>query len=141
MGKKGFTLIESIIGLFLLGLIAVTTLPIINSSFITLRNHDTKLQMVYTGEMVIEKIKAFNMESNSDVLIYDTTVYELIQLFRSNDSIEVKLPKNDNNEKFSLTIIKNQKSDYLWMLSVYVYDNKEGSNIGHVEYTAYLWKK
>ncbi len=141
MDRKGFTLVESILGLFLLGLIGVTTLPIIHSSLIIFKNHNIRLEMMYIGEMTIEKIKAYNIDSESDLYIYDVAVSELIELFNRNNSIEIDLPKKENNEKFSLKIIKDEKLDSLWMLSVYVYHNKEGSNISNVEYLAYLRKK
>lgn len=141
MARKGFTLVESILGLFLLGLITVTTLPIIYSSFATFKNHNIRLEMMYIGEMAIEKIKAYNIDSKSDLYIYDVAVSELIELFSLNNSIEVNLPKKENSEKFSLKIIKDEKLDSLWMLSVYVHHNKEGSNISNVEYRAYLREK
>lgn len=139
MRKKGFTLIEAMMGLCLLGLIAVTVLPIINSAFVALDNHNTRMEMIYLGEMAMEKIKAFSADSDSQLFIYDKDVKEIVQLFRDNDSVEIIL--KDKDEKYSLKIFKNQKSDSLWMLSVYVYLNKEGSNMGYVEYKGYLPEK
>lgn len=141
VNKRGFTLVETMMGLFLLGLIAVIVLPIINSSFIKLRNHRTKMEMIYIGEMAVEKIKAFNEDSTSEVFIYDTRVFELIELFRLHDYIETSIPIKTDNEKYSLKIIKDKKSEYLWTLSIFVYHNIEGSNISHVEYNAYLPQK
>ncbi len=141
MNKKGFTLVETILGLFLLGLIAVTVLPIINTSYIRLRNNRVKMEMIHIGEMTIEKIKAFNKDSHSHDSIYDTDMLELIELFRFHDSVEITLPKNKKDEKYSIKIKKDQKSDSLWKISVFVYHNIEGSRISHVEYMAYLPEK
>lgn len=141
MNKKGFTLIETIMGLFLLGLIAIAILPMVNSSFIKLKNQKTKMEMIYIGEMAIEKIKAFNEDSTYQEYIYDTNVFELIELFRLNKSIETIIPNKENSERYSLKIIKNQKSDSLWMISIFVYHNIEGGSIDHVEYNAYLPQK
>ncbi len=141
MNKKGFTLVETMLGLFLLGLISVTVLPIINSSFIKLRNHKTKMEMIYIGEMAIERIKGFNEDNTSNISIFDRDVSEIIELFRTHSSIEIALPNKENEEIYSLKITKNQKSDSLWMISVLVYHNIEGSSIGHVEYKAYLPQK
>lgn len=141
MNRRGFTLVETMLGLFLLGLIGVTVLPTINSSYIKFKNQKIKTEMIYVGEMSVEKIKAFNEDSSSQVFVYDTNVFELIELFRLNDYIEINIPKKENSEKYSLKIIKDQKSDSLWALSIFVYHNIEGSNIGHVEYHAYLPQK
>lgn len=141
MYRKGFTLMETILGLFILGLIGITTLTIVNSSFISLRNQEIKLEMMYIGEMAIERIKAYKEENDTDLFIYDLSVSDLIQSFRLNDSFEVNLNNIGKNEEFSLKIIKSEKSSSVWILSVYVYCHKEGSNISNVEYKAYLPKK
>ncbi|MCQ4921611.1 type II secretion system GspH family protein [Tissierella carlieri] len=141
MGKKGFTLVETVLGLFLLGLIAVTVLPIINSSFIRLRNNKLRMEMIYIGEMSVEKIKAFDKDKASYDFIYDTDIVELIELFRAHNSVEVTIPKKESSEKYYLKIKKNQKSDLLWMISIFVYHNIEGSSVGHVEYNTYLPQK
>ena len=141
MIKKGFTLVESILGLFLLALIAVTVLPIISSSFIRLRNNKLRMEMIYIGEMAVEKIKAFDKDKASYDFIYDTDIVELIELFRAHNSVEVTIPKKESNEKYYLKIEKNQKSDLLWMISIFVYHNIEGSSVGDVEYNTYLPQK
>lgn len=137
MNKKGFTLVETMMGLFLLGLIAVTVLPTINSSFMKFRNQKTKMEMMYIGEMAIERIKGFSEDNTSNISIFDRDVSEIIELFRTHSFIEIDIPE----ETYSLKITKNQKSDSLWMVSVFVYHNIEGSSIGHVEYKAYLPQK
>lgn len=139
--KKGFTLIEALMGLALLGLISVTILPIVNSSFIILNNHNLKLEMMYVGEMAVEKIKAFDMDISSGAAIYDTEVSEIIDLFKSNDKVEIIIPRKENSEKYLIKIIKKNKSEDLWTIHVYVYQNKEGGSISHVEYKAYLPQK
>lgn len=139
--KKGFTLIEALMGLALLGLISIMILPIVNSSFIILNNHNLKLEMMYVGEMVVEKIKAFEIDISSSTTIYDTEVSEIIDLFKSKDKIEIIIPKKENSEKYLIKIIKNNKSKDLWMMNVYVYQNKKSRGINHVEYKTYLPQK
>lgn len=141
MNKEGFSLIDVIIGLFLLGLMSVTILPIISSSFINLSRNNIKMEMNYIGEMAIERIKAFNEGSPSNMHIYDVDMIEIIDLFRTNDTIQITLPREDSGEKYLLKINKDQQSDNLWKITVYVYHNKEGSNINNVEYKAYLLAK
>lgn len=141
MRKRGFTLIETLMGLSLLGLISVMILPIVNSSFMILNNHNLKLDMMYVGEMTIEKIKAFDIDIDSNDSIYDTQVSEIIDLFKAQNTVEIIIPKIQNGEKHSIKIIKNHKSEGLWKIHVYVYQNKEGGSISHVEYKAYLPEK
>lgn len=139
--KRGFTLVETILGLCLLGLITVTVLPIINSSLNRIRNHNTKIEMIYLGEMVIEKIKAFDIEKGVDMFIYDTKVVDIIELFKTESKIELTLPQNKTEEKFIIKLTKKEKSERLWELTVFVYEDKEGSNVSNVKYTAYLPSK
>ncbi|MDR7856130.1 prepilin-type N-terminal cleavage/methylation domain-containing protein [Tissierella sp.] len=139
--KKGFTLVETLIGLCLLGLIAVTVLPIINSSFYRTSIHNTKIEMIYLGELVVEKIKAYDIEKGIDTSIYDTRVLDIIKLFQVNDNVEMIIPQSQINEKYNIKIIKKEKSERLWELSVFVYENKEGSKVDNVQYKAYLPSK
>jgi competence protein ComGC len=136
--KKGFTLVETIMGLCLLGLIAVTVLPIINSAFHRINSHNTKIEMIYLGEMVVEKIKAYDAEKGVDIFIYDTSLFDIIELFKTNDEIDFILPQNQIDEKYNIKLIKKEKSEKLWELSVFVYEDKEGSKVSNVKYTAYL---
>ncbi|MGJ0848601.1 prepilin-type N-terminal cleavage/methylation domain-containing protein [Tissierella praeacuta DSM 18095] len=141
LNKKGFTLVETILGLFLLGLISVAILPIINISFIRLENHKIKMEMLYIGEMSMEKIKAFDANSESELFIYDTSVSEIIKLFKEYDNIEINIPKKENDDKYYLKICKSQKMDSLWTVSISVFHNKKRSNIRNVEYKGYIPSK
>lgn len=140
MKKKGFTLIEVMMGLFLLGLIGATVLPIINTSFLRLNNKKIKMEMIHIGEMVIERIKAFKGEG-SELDIYDVKVKDLMEEFEKDKIVEVNLPKEQDSEKFSLKIIKDEKFNNLWFLSVYVYHNKEGKVLDCVEFVGYVPKR
>lgn len=141
MGKRGFTLIETLMGLSLLGLIAVIILPIINSSFTILNNHNLKLDMMYVGEMTIEKIKAFDIDKGSNDSIYDIQVSEIIALFKSAQTVEITMPRKQSSEKYYIKIIKEHKSDGLWKINVCVYQRIEEGSTSHVEYKAYLPEK
>lgn len=139
--RKGFTLIEAIIGICLLGLVAVTVIPIINSAFAGFYKQRIKAEMIYVGESTIEKIKSYNVDKSSDIYIYDTNVSEIIDLFRLADTVEINLPKDKNNGEYLIDIIKEQKSSKLWTISVEVSEQKEGSSINHATYKAYLPQK
>ncbi|WMM26934.1 prepilin-type N-terminal cleavage/methylation domain-containing protein [Tissierella sp. MB52-C2] len=141
MKRKGFTLIEVIMGLFLLGLIAATILPKINISHLRLSNQNIKMEMIHMGEMVIERIKAFKEDSSEPISIYNVKIEDLIEEFKKDKIVEIILPKDKNSEKYSLKIIKDEKFDNLWLLSVYVYHNKEGKVLDYVEFKGYMPKK
>ena len=67
--RRGFTLIETIMGLFLLGLITVIVLPLVNGNLDNLFKQRVKAQMVYTGEMVVEMLKAYDEETSTVIYI------------------------------------------------------------------------
>lgn len=136
--KRGFTLIEVIMGLFLLGLIIVSVLPIANGAFYNLSKQKTRYNMIYTGEMVVERIKAFDCETSKELFVYDVEIGQLIEEFRGNDYIEISLDKEGYD--YPIKIIKENKSDSLWKIAVIVY-NKDGGKSDSVELKAYLPKK
>lgn len=141
MKRKGFTLIEALLGLFLLGLISVTTLPILTSSLLNINKSRIKIEMNYIGEMAIERIKSFGAENTSKIYIFDTKVSDIVDSFRNNDTIELILHKVEGKEKYLLKIVKEQRSNMLWMITVYVYHDEEGSNLNCVEYKTYLLRR
>lgn len=138
--RKGFTLIEAIIGIGLLGLISVTTLPIMATSFMNLKNHNIKMDMNYIGESVIERVKAFDEES-LDLYLYHIKVSEIIKELNSSDRINFSMSINKNGEPFLINIEKENHSEKIWKMKVYIYHDKEGSSINHAEYKTYLPKK
>ena len=138
MKRKGFTLVEVIMGLFLLGLIAATVLPIISTSYLRLSNKKIKIEMIHQGEMAMERMKAFKEESHEDITIYDVDVKELIEEFKKYKIVEIILPEDQGKEKYSLKITKEEKFNNLWFLSVYVYHNKEGEILDYVEFKGYM---
>lgn len=136
--KRGFTLIETIMGLFLLGLITVTVLPMTTGAFYNLNKQKTRYEMVYMGERVVEKIKAYDFETENKLFIYDVEIGQIIQEFRGNDYVEIDLDKKDY--EYPIRIRKEDKSDLLWCLTVLVY-NGDGGKLDNVELKAYLPKK
>lgn len=136
--KKGFYLIEVIIGLFLLGLIIVSILPLNNIIIFNLKNQKHKYNMLYIAEMAIERILSYNNEYSNNLLIYDVEVGELIKEFNKDNYVEILLNKDEY--EYPIKIIKNDKSDTLWHVRVLVY-NKSGEESHNVELKAYIPKK
>ena len=141
MERRGFTLVEVLIGLFLLGLISVTVLPIVSSSLMNISKSKIKMEMNYIGEMAIERIKSYNEESTTELYIFDEKVSEIVELFRNPGSSEMIISQEGENGKYLLKLIKDQRTDILWKISVYVYHDEEGSNLSHVEYKTYFLEK
>lgn len=141
MERKGFTLVEVLLGLFLLGIISITVLPIVTSSLNNLSRNKIKMEMNYIGEMAIERIKAYNEESSKELYISDKKVSEVIELFRYSVSSEVNISQKGESGNYILRITKDQRSNVLWNISVYVYHDEEGSNLSHVEYKTHFLEK
>lgn len=141
MKRKGFTLIEVLLSLSLIGLIAVTTLPILTSSLLNINKTKVRLEMNYIGEMVMERIKSFNEEGSPETYICHKKVSEIIYLFRNQNIVELNLNEKKDDENYLIKIIKKERADRLWIIEVYVYHDKEGSNLNHVEYKTYILKK
>lgn len=141
MKRKGFTLIEVLLSLSLIGLIAVTTLPILTSSLLNINKTKVRLEMNYIGEMVMERIKSFNEEGSPETYICHKKISEIIYLFRNQNIVELNLNEKKDDENYLIKIIKKERTDRLWIIEVYVYHDKEGSNLNHVEYKTYILKK
>lgn len=127
MIKNGYVLIEVMVGLFLLGIISVTCFPLIVSSFNNFDKIKNRTEMIYLGEMVIERLKAdkgFTMgiiprleELNSidlndkflDNEKYDCVLYKLSseeRLINLRVNVSLKDQENGFNVDFKASIPK-----------------------------------
>jgi 5-methylthioribose kinase len=125
----------------LLGIIAVTVLPTISSVYNNFNILKDKMEMIYIGEMVVEKIKAFNDDYLEDDYIFDMKLHHLIEELRLNDSVKITLPREDKEFDYYCTILKNGDHSDIWELHVTVYPKEEESRLKNVEYKVYLPKK
>ncbi|MFA5577009.1 MAG: type II secretion system protein [Tissierellaceae bacterium] len=134
MTRRGFTLIEVMMGLFLLGLVSLTVIPILNTSFMNMNRQKERADMIYTAEMVIERLKAYEGDSTDGLYVLDREVGDIIQLLRTDGQVEIEIGGTD---KYPVRIVKEDKSKLLWTIDVFVY-NRDWSNGKHVEVMAYL---
>ncbi len=141
MNKKGFSLIEVLLGLFLLGLISVSILPVLTSTVINMNKNKIKLEMNYIGEMALEKIKSYDEENFLDDFIFNEKTLDLIELFKKQENSKITLKESLNGENYLLEISKEERSNKLWLIKVCVYHDREGSNVKDVEYKNYIIKK
>ncbi|HOK63652.1 MAG TPA: type II secretion system protein [Soehngenia sp.] len=109
MYKKGYMLIEIIVGLAIFGLISVTSYNLLKISYKNSDKVELKLLMTYLCQEVIEELKSDTPENND---IFNSLIAEGKYLFK-NDKIgegyecELKLIKQEGNLIFYSCTIKN----------------------------------
>lgn len=140
MKKNGFTLLETIIALFILGIVTITVLPILEASYYRSYRNNIKIEMINLGEMAIEKLKAFNRSSNRDLYIYDLKVEDIIDEFSNSSTISLTLPRESKTKDYIIEIEKNDKNINLWKVSVKVSYIK-GEKYEDIIYTSLIPKK
>lgn len=112
MKNKGFILLEIMVGLFLIGLISMTCLPILNLSKCNFNKIKEKNEMIYIGEMVIEKLKTKDEISLS--FLRELESHEIVE-YTDNDIDSDKyictINKISDNGKFIEIRVKVSKID------------------------------
>lgn len=109
MYKKGYMLIEVVVGLAIFGLIGITSYNLLNISFKNTDKVEAKLLMTYLCQEVIEELKSDTSE-NDNVL---KNLIEKGSYLFDNDKIgkeyqcELKLIKQEGNLIFYTCSIKN----------------------------------
>lgn len=140
MKKQGFTLIEVLMGLCLLGLISVIMLPTINSSANLSNRNFEKIEMTYLGERVIENLKSFKSDSGVSTYICNTEVKEIIDLFQLEKTSNITLTSKGEYGDYRVVIEKKERSSSLWEILVSIDSAKEGGRKG-VKFKAFLPSK
>lgn len=128
MNKKGFILIEVIVGLVLLAIVAMTCLPIFMTAKSSLTRAKDKTQMIFIAESTIEQIAAFNPNYiDEDEYLFDIQPQELINILKLEPLVRLELPLDLENEEFnySCIIIKEEKFKGIWEIEVEVFLKKE----------------
>lgn len=141
MYKKGFILVEVLIGLFLLGLIIITCFPILNTSLHNLQLSKEKMEMVYIAESTIEQLKSFNYNSNrEDEYLFDVQLTYLMDRLMAKESVSINLPLDKNNQqwKYICTIRKEEKSPNFWKIIVSVSSINEEKRLNDVTIQAFM---
>lgn len=140
MDKKGFLLIQVLLGLFLLGLVIVTCLPILNAAVNNLTLAKTKMEMIFIAESIIEQIKSFDYDNTEESeFIFDIQLTELMEMLGEENEINTLLPVNKNRKEHKyLCNIYKIEDENLWKLKVNISPINEVKNITHVEIMAFL---
>lgn len=134
MNKKGFLLVEILMGLLLLGIIAITCMPILNIGIDNIRMTKDKMDMLLIAESIIEQIKAFDYSWTDDEYVLDMNLQMLIDMLSNSDTIVIRLPLDNNNQEFDYycTLYKKNSSDNLWELNVEIAPIKECRRIKNI---------
>lgn len=140
MERKGFTLIEVLIGIFILGLISVTFLPLIGNSAKLSSENFQGIEMDYLGEMIIEKLKAFEYDSSTSTYICETSVEEIVDLLKLEKTSNASFTFKGEHGDYSVLIEKSQRSSSLWEILVSIKDIEEGDKKS-VKFKAFLPSK
>jgi len=141
MDNRGFTLIEVILALFLLGVIAVTFLPLANTALENLRLINERDNMILLAESIMEQIKNFKFESSENGYIFDMNIADIINRFCETDEMNILLPIHGENSQWNYTcnIYKNNFNERLWNITVTIsYDGEK--RIKDVVLQAYMEK-
>lgn len=139
MNIKGFLLIEVLMGLFLLGLIAVTCLPILSTASHNLKLTKDRIDMLFTAESIIEQIKSFDYNwIREDEYLYDMQLIELIERLEEDDFVTIRLPLDieTTNSRYLCIISKENYSEDLWKIEVEVTSFEEEKRITNVKIMA-----
>lgn len=133
MKNRGFLLIQVLIGLFILSIVAVTSLSILNTIIYNLKKSKTNMEMVYMAESIIEEIKTLNhREEGGNFLL----PYDLITSLKDQGDVQITFPSLDNNQ-YSYEIFKREIDD-LWEIRVRIIYHGGGRDINNVEITSLL---
>jgi len=129
LGRNGFLFVEIIMGLFLIGIIAVTCLPLISTSIDNMRLARIKAEMIFLAESAMERILNYDPKHENNDYIFDISLCELIRVLATNENTVVDLPLNDESCDYRLRICKCSLNDKLWEIHLELSSVKEGGKI------------
>lgn len=117
-------------GIFLLGLITVVSLPILASSFNSFNKVNTYYEINYLGEYIFERLNSYDeysrnvlskLEKEREVYFLDLDDYYL--------------------EKYKCKVINTGISEYLWELKIIIYLKEYEGKSNYEEFAGSIPKK
>lgn len=129
MKRRGYILLDIIIGIFFLGLVAITALPVLNTSFRNFMNVRKQNEMNYIAENVIENLNSIDQKS-SDVFQNLESTYETEYL-----------SLGSYKDKYECKIVLLKQCQYIWELDVIIYFKNQEDKEHHVRYRVSIPKK
>lgn len=141
MNKKGFILIEVLMGLTLLAIVTITCLPILNTALNNLMLAKEKTKMIFIAESIIEEIKSFDYNlTDEGEYLFDIQFVELINKLNNETLVTIKLPLDVESIKFKYICIINKESKFedLWKIQVEVSLREDRGRIKNVNIISYI---
>lgn len=136
MKRQGLTLVEVILALFILGIICVLVFPVQHSLYYILARNDLYLEMMASGEMVVEKLRAYNPDSSRDLFIYESKVRDIMEEFSKVEDLTITL-EDMEDKACRLIIRKKKKTEKLWEISTTV-SCLRGESYEEISYKAFI---
>jgi len=108
--KKGFTLVEIIVGLAILGILSVVFLSLFTTAYFIIGSSDIKTDLKFDGEKIIENLKAY-VPGNNDPIIMDTPASVIVNTLQISDTYILSEP-----DDYNVIIVKEDAGDKLWKI-------------------------
>ena len=127
MKRRGFTLVETVIALVILGIVSMSVVSLTATASIMMAKNKRDQDMIAIAGSVIENIRAYSPESKRDLFVIDKNVKDIIQTFNRdlNSSIDFS-SKSEYQDEYNINISKEDRSESLWKICVTVsYDKGE----------------
>ena len=125
MLRKGFSLLEVIFGIFLIGVVVIYLLPSFNNIFLSFKKAKIDTNLVYLAESIVESLKA---ERISNPEIFE-------QIKEAEKFLYTKLDQEDL-DKYDCYVINDDENEYLWKFKVVVNTRKDEGKMSNVELKA-----
>ena len=129
MKRKGFSLIELIVGIFLIGLVTIVALPIIQNSYMNYSRVKERQHMLYLCEMVVERMR-FKDNNLNDIFI---------ELETNNEIVLESIGTTDLGI-YKCSLSKTKETDFFIDLNVRIYIDNEMGSSQYVEYKTAIKK-
>ena len=129
MEKKGFVLVDILVGLFIMGLVTVVSLPLLTSTYLNYSRINTITEMNYLGESIYERLVAKDDYSK-----------DLINELVGQDEVIFYDLNSNHLEKYESKVTKLSDSENLLEIKIIIKSNSHGGNISDVEFKGTILK-
>lgn len=125
--NKGFTTLEMILVIFLLGMVIKYILPSLNTNIKLNKDNIIRNNQNYIYSNIIETMKV-SKKNNKNLDLYDIDFMYLFRKFKTCDYYTETLEIYIDNYKYILKIEKENMLDNFWKIKLEVKDNMEVIN-------------
>ena len=129
MKNKGFGLIDTIIGIFFLGLIVIVVLPLPGISSMQYKKINAQTEMNYIGESIYERLCSKDEYSK-----------DLVKQLMTKDEVVFDDLSDDYLVKYQSRIIKMKQYENFIDIKIIINSKSDGGNISDVEFQGTILK-